>query len=71
MEKIEWSRPMAPLLFALNLSAMSKLPSASSKPPSTTTWHSFNPLKKWFHKKNQKFFVRPDFFNINDRIISH
>ena len=52
MEVIEWSRLMAPLLFALNLSAMSKLPSASSKPISTTTWHSFNPLENRFTEKS-------------------
>ena len=61
MEVIEWSRLMAPLLFALNLSAMSKLPSASSKPISTTPWHSFNPLENRFTEKYFKIFVRTVF----------
>ena len=36
---------MAPLLFCLYLSAMSKLLSASSKPTSTPSGLSFNPLE--------------------------
>jgi hypothetical protein len=54
MEEIEWMRLMAPLLPVLYLSAMSKLPSASSKPPSTTPWPSFNPLENRFTEKSKK-----------------
>ena len=45
MEGIEWSRLIATLLSVLELSAMSKLLSACSKPPSTPSGHSFNPLE--------------------------
>ena len=45
MEGIEWSRLMAPLLSASDSSSESKLSAADSKPPSTTSWHSFNLLK--------------------------
>ena len=45
MEGIEWSRLIAPLLYVSELSAMSKLLSACSKPPSTLSGHSFNPLE--------------------------
>ena len=45
MEVIEWSRLIASLLFVLYLSAMSKLLSASSKPISTPSGLSFNPLE--------------------------
>ena len=45
MEGLEWSRPIAPLLYVSELSAMSKLQSACSKPPSTPSGHSFNPLE--------------------------
>jgi hypothetical protein len=54
MEVIEWMRLMAPLLPVLYLSAMSELPSASSKPISTTSWHSFNPLENRFTEKSKK-----------------
>ena len=52
MEGIDWSRLIAPLLYVSDLSATSKLLSACSKPPSTTSWHSFNPLEN--HLKNPK-----------------
>ena len=45
MEGLEWSRPMAPLLSASDSSSESELSAAESKPPSTTSWHSFNPLE--------------------------
>ena len=48
MEGIEWSRLIATLLSVLELSAMSKLLSACSKPPSTPSGLSFNPLENLF-----------------------
>jgi hypothetical protein len=45
MEGIEWSRLIATLLSVLELSAMSELLSACSKPPSTPSGLSFNPLE--------------------------
>ena len=50
---------MAPLLLVLHLSAMSELLSASSKPISTTQWHSFNPLENGFTKKSKKSLFVP------------
>ena len=48
MEGIEWSRLIATLLSVLELSAMSELLSACSKPPSTPSGLSFNPLENLF-----------------------
>ena len=45
MEGLEWSRLIATLLYVSERSAMSKLLSACSKPPSTPSGHSFNPLE--------------------------
>ena len=61
MEEIEWSRQMAPLLLDLYLSAMSELPSASSKPISTTPCLTFNPLENRFTEKSFKIFACPLF----------
>ena len=44
--------PMAPLLSASDSSSESELSAADSKPPSTTSWLSFNPLEN--HLKNPK-----------------
>ena len=54
MEEIEWMRLIAPLLPVINLSAMSKLPSASSMPISTPSGLTFNPLKNRFTEKSEK-----------------
>ena len=59
MEGIEWSRLIAPLLYVSDLSAMSKLLSACSKPPSTLSGHSFNPLENCSTAKCLKIFARP------------
>ena len=45
MEGIEWRRLMAPLLSASDSSSESELSAAESKPPSTPSGHSFNPLE--------------------------
>ena len=57
MEGIEWSRLIAPLLSASDSSSESKLSAAESKPPSTPSGHSFNPLEN--HLKNPIKFL-PD-----------
>jgi hypothetical protein len=54
MEWLEWSRLIAPLLYVSELSAMSKLLSARSKPPSTPSGHSFNPLENRFTQNPKK-----------------
>ncbi len=59
MEVREWSRLIAPLLFVLELSAMSKLLSARSKPPSTQ-WGIHSIPSKIF-QKSLKIFARPSF----------
>ena len=61
MEEIEWSRLMAPLLLDLYLSVISKLPSANSKPISTTSWHSFNPLENGLQKNLLKLLSAPSY----------
>ncbi len=55
MEGVEWRRLIAPLLYVSELSVMSKLQPACSKPPSTPSGHSFNPLEN--HLKNPKKFL--------------
>ena len=55
MEEIEWSRPMAPLLPASDSSSESELSAAESKPRSTPSGHSFNPLENRFTKNPKKF----------------
>jgi hypothetical protein len=67
MEWIEWRRLMAPLLFCLYPSAMSKLLSASSKPTSTTLWLSFNPLENRYRRKKGKNICLSVCFNTNYR----
>ena len=56
-------RLMAPLLPVLYLSAMSELLSASSKPISTTSWHSFNFLEN--PSKSLKIFAYPYSYRYN------
>ena len=50
MEGIEWSRLIAPLLSASDSSSESELSAADSEPPSTTSWHSFNPLENRYRR---------------------
>ena len=63
MEALEWRHLMAPLLPVLYLSAMSKLPSASSKPPSTPSGLTFNLLKNRFTEKSKKSLLVQNFIH--------
>ena len=54
-------RPMTHLLLVLELSAMSKLLSARSKPPSTLSGHSFNPLENRFTQNPKKSLIDQTF----------
>ena len=57
MELIEWMRLIAPLLPALYLSAMSELPSDSSKSTSTPKGLTFNQLKNILEKSLKIFAI--------------
>ena len=55
--------PMAPLLSASDSSSESKLSAADSKPPSTTSWHSFNLLKIVSQKYPKKYLFEQNFIH--------
>ena len=55
MEGIEWSRLRTPLPPASDSASESELSAADSKPPSTTSWHSFNPLENRYTQNPKKF----------------
>ena len=63
MKVIEWRRLIAPLLSASDSSSESKLSAADSKPPSTTSWHSFNLLKIVSQKNSVKYLFDQDFIH--------